>query len=239
LLPIWQKALNYAKFYNFDQGMYSNGLLIKTEDISFLDKILKWLYVSVHGDEHPLTGKVFNKAICTAGILVSKQNYTKILNQLNSSTWKTPYLASSPWKYLDLRPLIVPGDDYKWVEDFIAGLPIQAYENPKIKISWYKFRDLASDNFGKNYTQCLATRFTACIGADGHLWECVNRRKISDLGDLRKERLRDCWNRFAQTPPRTCFDGCRELCRNHELNKTLNEIFVEARNIPNEFKNFV
>jgi hypothetical protein len=114
---------------------------------------------------------------------------------------------------------VVEGADYDWVKPFLtefvsAGLP-------SAEISSARFLDLMKPDKGRDYKTCFGTHFSISIGADGTVWECLNRRGIGpSWGNIFAEPLRVIWER--RTDRRTCFDGCRMLCRNHEpLNKPL------------------
>jgi hypothetical protein len=62
------------------------------------------------------------------------------------------------------------------------------------------------------------------------MWECVNRRGITPLGNIITDGIEKIWD--SKPRGRTDFTGCRILCRNNELNKTLWEVFgPEPKNV--------
>ena len=107
----------------------------------------------------------------------------------------------------------------------------------KFQVNGYKLEDLAKErkNFGRNYKKCLGSQISPCIGADGHVFVCTNHRGWKEYsygclydGKSFKEIWNDIGNRkkiMNQIENVECFKNCTKLCKPHESNKAMWEIW--------------
>ena len=106
----------------------------------------------------------------------------------------------------------------------------------KFQVNGYKFEDLANDRekFGRNYKKCLGSQLSPCVGADGHVYVCTNHRgwKQYSYGSLYDNSFKNIWNNLQkrQEVMNTiesveCFKNCTKLCKPHESNKAMWEIY--------------
>ena len=107
----------------------------------------------------------------------------------------------------------------------------------KFQVNGYKFEDLAMDRkkFGRNYKKCLGSQISPCVGADGHIYVCTNHRgwKQYSYGCLHDESFKEIWNNISarrkvmsQIEDVECFSNCTKLCKPHESNKAVWEIWT-------------
>jgi MoaA/NifB/PqqE/SkfB family radical SAM enzyme len=115
----------------------------------------------------------------------------------------------------------------------------------KFQVNGYKFEDLAMDRdkFGRNYEMCLGSQLSPCIGADGHVYVCTNHRgwKQYSYGNLYDKSFAEIWNDVTkrkqvmrQIEKVECFKNCTKLCKPHESNKAMWEIY---KNFDDKTKN--
>jgi len=146
----------------------------------------------------------------TAGWLIDKDTWPRISEYIEKTDLGF-------FNFVDFRPLIVEGADYSWVPKAIDFF--ERFNLPQVKWSKYKFYDLLRPDKGRTYSTCYSTDFNASIGPNGDMFQCLNRRGITVIGNLLKEDLETIWKRKAHCW--SDFKQCRDLCRNHEMNKEL------------------
>jgi radical SAM protein with 4Fe4S-binding SPASM domain len=106
----------------------------------------------------------------------------------------------------------------------------------KFEINGYKLSDLEKDPqlYGRNYKKCLGSQVQPCVGADGNVYVCTNHRgyKQYSYGSLYEKSFIDIWkdvkNRKAVMhliEEEECFSNCTQLCKPHESNKIMWDIF--------------
>jgi radical SAM protein with 4Fe4S-binding SPASM domain len=117
----------------------------------------------------------------------------------------------------------------------------------KFQLNEYKLDDLKDnpETFGRNYKKCLGSQISPCIGADGNVYVCTNHRGHSaySYGSLHERNFTDIWSDIAkrqevmhQIENVEKFSKCTALCKPHESNKAIWEIY-EAYNKKNTDKN--
>ena len=209
--PYWKHAMDEASKWKLSQGLYSYVPEPTQEKVDYLDNVLEFAYT--HNFRTKGLRRVKDsKNVWTAGWLVDASTWQRIEEYIEKTDLQF-------FNYVDFRPLIVPGaDDYGWVPDAIEAL--KKAESAQVTWARYKFEDLLEPIPGeRHYKTCYSTDFTASIGPNGDMYQCLNRRGVTVIGNLLTESLEEIWARKAHTW--TDFDGCRLLCRNHEMNKTL------------------
>jgi hypothetical protein len=130
--------------------------------------------------------------------------------------------------FCDFRPLAPENKldptrlDYSWIPEGLKVLEETRRRFPKVRYADYKFTRMESP---REYSTCFSTDLTTCIGPDGAVWECLNRRGFPDskLGNLLIEDLDAIWKRKPRC--RTDLTACRLQCRNDSMNRTLFKIF--------------
>ena len=106
----------------------------------------------------------------------------------------------------------------------------------KYQINGYHLDDLADDPsiLGRNYKKCLGSQISPCIGADGHVYVCPNHRgyKQYSYGSLQEKSFKEIWNDIYkrkevmnQIDNVECFSNCTQLCKPHESNKAVWDIY--------------
>ena len=113
----------------------------------------------------------------------------------------------------------------------------------KFQVNGYKFEDLAMDRkkFGRNYKKCLGSQISPCVGADGHVYVCTNHRgwKQYSYGCLYDGKsFREIWEDIQkrqqvmnQIEEVECFKNCTKLCKPHESNKAIWEIYDKYKDM--------
>tara|TARA_R100001377_G_C3178185_1_gene105587 strand:+ start:81 stop:1055 length:975 start_codon:yes stop_codon:yes gene_type:complete len=112
----------------------------------------------------------------------------------------------------------------------------------KFQINGYKLSDLEEDPefFGRTYKKCLGSQVQPCVGADGHVYVCTNHRgyKQYSYGSLHESTFSAIWGDIHKKQEvmqvieeKECFSNCTQLCKPHESNKAVWEIY---NNLDNE-----
>lgn len=225
--PHWKYAMLSARLYGLDQALFSYLPGFDQEKADFLSKHLKFVYthsVSTKGIKKPIICSGTNsegqpdKCVWTYGYLLDDQNWYKIRDMVDKTDLEF-------FDFVDFRPLCpinapnAPALDYSWVSRALEVLENVSRDNPKIKFTEYKFEDLLKKNGGRDYKSCYSTDFVAVIGATGDMYQCINRRNVTKIGNLLEESLETIWKRKIHEWKD--FEGCRILCRNHQANKSL------------------
>lgn len=204
----WRFGMEEATRWKLEQGLYSYMPQPGQERIAFLENHLAWAYT--HNFRTKGLVRNSKQMIWTAGWLLDKETWLRVPEYIDKTDLGF-------FDYVDFRPLIVEGADYSWVPkaiDFFKGV-----NHPRVKWAEYKFADLLRPDKGRTYQTCYSTDFNASIGPNGDMYQCLNRRGITVIGNLLREDLETIWQRKAHT---WCdFKQCRDLCRNHEMNKEL------------------
>ena len=119
----------------------------------------------------------------------------------------------------------------------------------KFQVNGYKLEDLAKErkNFGRNYKKCLGSQISPCIGADGNVFVCTNHRgwKEYSYGNLNDGKsFKEIWNDIEnrqkimhQIENIECFKNCTKLCKPHESNKAIWEIWENMSHLDKNNKN--
>jgi hypothetical protein len=216
--PNWKFAMWAAHHAGMKQGLYSYLPALTQERVNTISHYCEFVYA--HNNHRPVQ-KPDTTCVWTAGFLLDNKNWGRIREFYDKTNW-------SLFDYCDFRPLIVEGMDYSWVQKAIDTFEsLDTFDKlPGLRWARYKFYDLVSPAYGRNYAACHSTHLIAVIGSRGEVWECINRRGITCIGNILDEDLAAIWDRKPKC--RTDLSDCRMLCRNHELNKTLYQIYGPA-----------
>jgi MoaA/NifB/PqqE/SkfB family radical SAM enzyme len=214
--PFWYHAMVECNRLGMKQGLYSYLPDLDQHRVDILSKYLEFVYA--HNNQRPVIKTPNTQCKWTAGFLLDNTNWQRAREFHQKTNWAL-------FDCCDFRPLVVDGMDYSWVPRCIEALTsLEEVDHlPGLRWARYKFEDLVVDNCGRNYSECFSTHFTATIGSRGEVWECVNRMGKTQIGNLLEEDLADIWERKPRS--REDLTDCRILCRNHELNKTLWQIY--------------
>jgi cyclic pyranopterin phosphate synthase len=119
----------------------------------------------------------------------------------------------------------------------------------KFQINGYKLSDLEEDPelYGRTYKKCLGSQVQPCVGADGHLYVCTNHRgyKEYSYGSLYDFSFKEIWENISKKQEvmdliekKECFSNCTQLCKPHESNKIMWQIYESHRSEePNMWEN--
>jgi len=207
--PYWKFAIEEAEGWHLDQGLYSYLPEPTQEKVLYLDETLEFAYTHNFRTKG-LMRLAGTKNVWTAGWLLDKTTWMRVHEYIEKTDLGF-------FNFVDFRPLIVEGSDYRWAEYAIKFF--EGFHHPQVKWAKYKFHDLLKPNAGRDYQACYSTDFTASIGPNGDVYQCLNRRGITVIGNLLRETLEEIWERKQHVWKD--FKQCRMLCRNHEMNKTL------------------
>jgi MoaA/NifB/PqqE/SkfB family radical SAM enzyme len=225
--PHWQSAMNTAELLGFRQAVYTYMPQPSQGKVDFIESHCDFAYTHPFKTNGLVRG-IKRECTWTAGFLLDSENWARFPRMVESVDLEF-------FNFVDFRPLCPTNQpdskllNYSWVAEFIDAFQDLGYsENPKVKMADYKFRDLLRSDLGRDYASCLSTDFVACIGPNGDMYECINRRGFTDsvLGNLLHEDIHEIWERKSRF--REDFTGCRILCRNHEMNRELYSIMGPA-----------
>ena len=179
-----------------------------------------------------------NRIDIGVGYVISPDTYKEIVNFAD-------FFKDFDLTYCQYKPEIVIREDGGeqrdrefWLDE-VQPLLDEAKEilGDKFQINGYKFEDLENDRekFGRNYKKCLGSQISPCIGADGHIYVCTNHRgwKQYSYGCLYDGKsFKEIWNDLQsrhkvmnQIEDVECFKNCTKLCKPHESNKAVWDIW--------------
>jgi MoaA/NifB/PqqE/SkfB family radical SAM enzyme len=220
------QIVNYANDLGIDQGIYTNGLALKTDQAlcRTLKRCMKWIYLS-HGPNGleellPLDGD----AVIGVGMMVDSGNVYKIYAEASKA---------SKADYFHIRPIV--GGTIRAIDMDVISTFVTAARNYGVNVLYDPARFEMYRNWdGHGYPTCYWTQVQSVITPDGRVWACCNRRGFEDscLGDLNEQPWREVWeNSHAWQVNK----DCRRMCRGHIPNLTLTEIMEPT----NQHQNFV
>lgn len=220
----------------FDQGIYTNGTHIHHFKKTLRNK-MKFVYISLDAATRETFLKtkkrdLFDQVLENIALLCEEEGGATIglgflIAPDNFHEIKKFMILSKKFDvdYIQFRPAVIETEQYRgWLPDILQSISV----SDKILVADYKFRDLLREDAGRTYTRCLAHNFMGIIGADGTVWQCVNRRYQDgfDLGNLEGQSFVEIWGseRRKQVNKGVTPSECPKLCRGHELNKFLDSV---------------
>ena len=120
-----------------------------------------------------------------------------------------------------------------WLNKVVSSLEkAKVILGHKFECNEYKLEDLIvdSENYGRNYKECIGSQFQPCIGADGNVYVCTNHRghKKYSYGSIIEKSFSKIWNDIETRKKimniinkKEKFSNCTQLCKPHESNKIL------------------
>jgi len=189
-------------------------------------------------------GKKINIGV---GFVITPDTYSEIVDFAN-------FFKDFDVDYCQFKPEIVNRErengiqrEIKFWNDSVEPLLKKAKEilGKKFEINGYKLADLEEDPslYGRNYKKCLGSQLQPCVGADGHVYVCTNHRgyKQYSYGNLYESSFKDIWNNLKNRQEIMynidkveCFKNCTKLCKPHESNKMMWELYNNINNLDKE-----
>lgn len=209
---------------NFQLGLYTNGIAL---DLSKCERAFKWAYVSLDSwDEESwashkrVAPKLYRSVLKNleaatyyttvgAGFLIGPDNMGEIDKMALSA------MPASP-SYIHFRPLW----PFNWTEEEAEECKkrlLMVSALPGVQVAWAKFED--AWHWSRPYKTCWASAFIRQIDTDGNIYPCPTTRW--------KRRIGNVFEGCDEMPCRVT-DECREGCRGHGLNKTLDYIMSSS-----------
>jgi MoaA/NifB/PqqE/SkfB family radical SAM enzyme len=215
------EAIRYAKDLGFDQGIFTNGLLLKKEKADAMAKNMTWIRISLDGydkksyaQSHGTSEKCFEQVIenarylcsikdrCTVGIgfIITEENYmgikkvARIAHNIGADYVQFKPVTYRPYEEQISSTLVKE----EFVPRVIEAKKRYADENFKVITTDYRFQDVINkkDNYGRNYKRCLSHGFLGVVGGDSKVYFCDHHKgeKDYELGDLKENTMEEIWN---------------------------------------------
>ena len=193
-----------------------------------------------------------NKIDIGVGYVISPDTYSEIVDFAN-------FFKDFDLMYCQYKPEIVIREDggtqrdLEFWKNTVQPLLDEAEKilGDKFQVNGYKLEDLAEDRekFGRNYKKCLGSQVSPCVGADGHVYVCTNHRgwKQYSYGNMYDGKsFKEIWNNIEkrkevmkQIEDVENFSNCTKLCKPHESNKAVWEIWQNMGSMgPEEKKSY-
>ena len=193
-----------------------------------------------------------NKIDIGVGYVISPDTYSEIVDFAN-------FFKDFDLMYCQYKPEIVIREDGGMQRDLdfwknkVQPLLDEAEQilGKKFQVNGYKLEDLAEDRekFGRNYKKCLGSQVSPCVGADGHVYVCTNHRgwKQYSYGNMYDGKsFKEIWNDISnrqkimhKIEDEENFANCTKLCKPHESNKAVWEIWQNMGEMgPSEKKSY-
>lgn len=218
--PNLPRTIEAAHDLGFDQGIFTNGLLLKEDVGKALIGNMTWIRISLDGHDeesyaksHGTSRKSWGVVIenirklasitprrCTIGIgfIITEHNYQGI--------WSVARLAKLLGvDYIQFKPVVFRPGHKQMSKEFITSNINPLLEEVKrledtnfnVMISQYRFNDVMDAPLhGRHYKQCLSHHFQGAIGADSKVYLCDHHKgeKEYELGDLSVNSLEEIWS---------------------------------------------
>jgi sulfatase maturation enzyme AslB (radical SAM superfamily) len=239
----------YAKYKGLEQGMFTNGMLLKSKIRASVVRNLDWLRFSIDGYNHKSYAenhgtteaafdvtlenireacKIENRCIIGFGYIITESNYQGIDKV-------TQIAKECGVDYIQFKPVVYRPHEkqisIETVEMFYHKvLEQEKHETEDFKVitTDYRFEDMMHESRGRGYNKCLSHCFQGAIGADSKVYFCDHHKgeKEYELGDLKKNTLKEIWQggqrkKVIDYVNNTDLSQCMDCCRNHEANKLL------------------
>lgn len=182
--------------------------------------------------------KYGNKIDIGVGFVISPETYHEIVDYAK-------FFSKFDLAYCQFKPEVVIREDGGeqrdlefWTQKVNPLLEeAKTILGDKFHLNGYKFEDLSNDRekYGRNYKKCLGSQISPCVGADGHIYVCTNHRgwKQYSYGCLYDNKsFKEIWQDIQkrqevmhQIENVECFKNCTKLCKPHESNKAVWEIY--------------
>lgn len=193
-----------------------------------------------------------NKIDIGVGFVITPQTYTEIVEFAKAfSKYDITYCQYKPEIVNREREDGTQREQDFWINK-VAPLLEEAKSilGNKYQMNGYKFEDLKNDPefFGRTYKKCLGSQLQPCVGADGEVYVCTNHRgyKEYSYGNVHEKSFESIWDDMnkrkqvmSQIEDVECFKNCTQLCKPHESNKAMWDLYLNQNDeeyISNIFK---
>ncbi len=244
--PYFPSIFTYAKSVGMEQGLFTNGALIKEEHIEVLLQTQRWIRFSIDAATpstyYSIRGKnEFENVLQNVRTMVRVRNEMRYDTQIGIGFVITKENYTEIDKFADLiTKLGVDYGQYKpcissehtnatWWECEVKPYLEQVFAtNVKATINLYKFNDLSENQFDKPYLLCYGHVFCPCVGAEGKVYVCNQMRGKEEycMGDLHTHSFEEIWKgkKRQEAIGRIDVGRCPPFCKNNEINKMLYHI---------------
>jgi MoaA/NifB/PqqE/SkfB family radical SAM enzyme len=251
LHPQTPAVMQHARDLGLDVALITNGLALTPTLSARLVDVCQWIRVSVDAaDEetysltHGVDGDHFRALLgnisglaqaardgsgpCTVGYA-----YLTSPETIPGMVAATRLAKELRVHYIQFRPLLYRKENGNRAAEMRAFahelLRCVNYADDSFDVlfSRAKYRDMARSR-PRPYRACYGQNFAAVIAADARMYLCCHSRGVQKycLGDLRRERLSDIWQRprRGQVVQSSDFADCTPWCRCHAMNCVLQGI---------------
>ena len=248
-----------AKRNNIEQGLFTNGVKMYESWKPLIVAQMNWVRISLDAGTKETYLKIkgaddFDQAISIAKELVELKNRFAFITKadigigfvITPENYKEIPLFSGLIKqtgvdYGQYKPSTEDGmfDIRLWREEIKPLLETVFADNPKAVINLYKFNDIITSKLDQEYGKCYGHQFCPCIGADGEVWACSQKRGIEgfSFGNIHENSFQDIWasEKRQEVINRINLSDCPKLCKNNEINKALYHIRHPERSLHYNF----
>ncbi len=252
-------SIEYASSLGMDVALITNGLALNEDYSKRLVKICKWIRISVDADSpetylktHGVGEKAWKKMLDNLRFLVNQKKEIKSDCTIGVGYLTMPETVGKEKMisfvklfrkigvdYSQFRPLMPLWNEPKTMQkDDSLPLILEClkestkeydvlYSKPK-----YDLMDKPIKEW-RPYDKCLGVNFTLTVSADMKVYVCCHHRGIEKycLGNLKKEKLKEIWDKRQETFDRIDFRDCPYLCRNNPFNIVLWNIKTKKQKI--------
>lgn len=239
--------LDFSFGLGIENGLLTNGSLLRSKDDDQLLRQLVWLRVSMAGGEPESYRAVqgvgdFDKVIANLGRLSARRAQINSTTELGVAMLVKPgNLASLPnlvgllidmgVDYLQVRQDMFsdPAEIAWWKAEAVPVLSdaIDRTQGTRLRILGARYIDAQADlSFP---TKCYAHHFVLAINAEGYVCFCKNTRDAPDfyLGNIREKTFTEIWN---ESPRNHALErtinpaNCATFCKNMDINTTVESV---------------
>lgn len=239
LHPRWAEAIQAARDFGLEQGMYTLGGHFTQASAGFLADLAAWVVVSLdaadgrsYAAEKGVAESRFDdacngvrwlaghRAVVGVSFLLHLENYRRAPEMLAlARALGATYATFRPAIETDAAAPSVCTADRSWVTRALPTLQQLAItEDVEVDVERFvAYRDWTTHG----YARCEGIRLNATVTPDSRVWVCPQRRgsPAGLLGDLRRETFETIWARHPGAF--TVDSGCRVMCRLHPVNQQL------------------
>ena len=118
----------------------------------------------------------------------------------------------------------------------------------KFQCKTYGIKDIINGAEHINYyKKCLGSQIMPCLGADGHVYVCPSMRGMKDYsyGSIYEKSFVEIWGDIQKRKKvmykiehEDCFSNCTQLCKPHETNKVMWNLYQEIEKTKKEYKHW-
>lgn len=250
------KMISYAKKYNVDVSITTNGIKLDEGASSNILPLLDWIRFSVdaatpdtYAEIHGCSPKQFDKLIknitmavrikrerhlqCTIGVqsLLIPQNEAEVVSLCQlAQNWGVDYFTVKPFSK---HPSSICNFEMDYSQFSKLNQELQEMASDEYQVI---FRSNATKKIGKKryYKECLALPFATYLSADGYIYPCSMFLGQLDYtyGNIYEQDFISIWeggNRqvVMRKINEVGVENCREACRWDEVNRYLWQLKYE------------